>query len=347
MKKEFPTLALTAGEPAGIGPDLSVKLAHQQLINDTTFRLVLVADPALLKQRAAALGIEIDLPRWLPDTDAPVSVLAVKTTTPVTPGVLDANNSAYVIDTLNQAIDGCLSGNFDALVTGPVHKGIINDAGIPFTGHTELLAQKCSVENVVMMLVTETTGTPLRIGRSRRPASRDTNASLRVALATTHLPLAKVSAAITRDKLEETIRILNVDLEQRFGIDNPRILVCGLNPHAGESGYLGREEIDVISPVIEHLKKDGLKILGPVPADTAFTPTMLAQADVVLAMFHDQGLPTLKYAGFNKSVNVTLGLPIIRTSVDHGTALDLAATGDINSGSLDAAVRLACELAMN
>ncbi|MEE8482042.1 MAG: 4-hydroxythreonine-4-phosphate dehydrogenase PdxA [Acidiferrobacterales bacterium] len=336
MKKEFPTLALTAGEPAGIGPDLAVKLAHQQLINDTTFRLVLVADPALLKQRAAALGIEIDLPRWLHDTDAPVSVLAVKTTTPVTPGVLDANNSAYVIDTLNQAIDGCLSGNFDALVTGPVHKGIINDAGIPFTGHTELLAQKCSVENVVMMLVTETTGTPLRIGRS-----------LRVALVTTHLPLAKVSAAITRDKLEETIRILNIDLEQRFGIDNPRILVCGLNPHAGESGYLGREEIDVISPVIEHLKKDGLKILGPVPADTAFTPTMLAQADVVLAMFHDQGLPTLKYAGFNKSVNVTLGLPIIRTSVDHGTALDLAATGDINSGSLDAAVRLACELAMN
>lgn len=330
MKKEFPTLALTAGEPAGIGPDLAAKLAHQQLINDATFRLVLVADPALLKQRAAALGIEIDLPRWRPDADVPVSVLAVKTTTPVTPGVLDANNSAYVIDTLNQAIDGCLNGSFDALVTGPVHKGIINDAGIPFTGHTELLAQKCSVGNVVMMLVTEITG-----------------ASLRVALVTTHLPLAKVSAAITRDKLEETIRILNVDLEQRFGIDNPRILVCGLNPHAGESGYLGREEIDVISPVIEHLKKEGLKILGPVPADTVFTPTMLAQADVVLAMFHDQGLPTLKYAGFNNSVNVTLGLPIIRTSVDHGTALDLAATGDINSGSLDAAVRLACELATN
>ena len=360
MKKETPTLVLTPGEPAGIGPDLAVKLVRHQLTNKPDFRLVLVADPMLLQQRAAALGIEIDLPVRSSNIDTLVSIVPVETTTAVTPGVLDINNSAYVIDTLKQAIKGCMDGNFDALVTGPVHKGIINDAGFAFTGHTELLAQQCSVDNVVMMLVTETPGTLLRVGRSRRTrghhdtASPDmyarslgASATLRVALVTTHLPLSEVSATITQIKLEQNIRILNADLLNRFGIEKPRVLVCGLNPHAGESGYLGKEEIETISPVIERLKNEGLDITGPIPADTMFTPTMLAQADVVLAMYHDQGLPVLKHAGFGQAVNVTLGLPIIRTSVDHGTALELAATGYIDSGSLEAAVRLACELAMN
>lgn len=328
MKKEAPTIVLTPGEPAGIGPDLAIRLVRRQPTNEPAFRLVLVADPELLHQRASALGIKIDLPIWSFGIDVSVSVLAVKTATAVTPGALDANNSAYVIDTLKQAIDGCKNGTFDALVTGPVHKSIINDADIPFTGHTELLAEQCGVENVVMMLVTEIA-----------------NASLRVGLATTHLPLAEVSAAITQANLEQTIRILNTDLINRFGIPDPRILVCGLNPHAGESGHMGREEIETIRPVIERLKNQGLNLTGPVPADTAFTPPMLRQADVILAMYHDQGLPVLKHVGFGRAVNVTLGLPIIRTSVDHGTALDLAGTGNIDSGSLDAAIRLACELA--
>jgi len=360
MNRQAPTIAVTPGEPAGIGPDLAVKLAHQRLTNEAPYRLVLVADPELLIQRANSLGLKADLPIWSGDIDTPVSVLAVKMAAPVTPGRLDPDNSAYVIDTLKQAVDGCMDGTFDALVTGPVHKGIINEAGIPFTGHTEYLAQQCGVENVVMMLVTEKTKTTLRVGRSRRPrqllpalryllrpcsrASRDTNVSLRVGLATTHLALKDVSAAITQQSLEQTIRILNEDLMNRFGIKQPRILVCGLNPHAGESGYLGREEIEVITPVVDRLKQEGLNLIGPVPADSAFTPPMLAQADVVLAMYHDQGLPVLKHAGFGQAVNVTLGLPIIRTSVDHGTALELAGSGNINSGSIDAAIHLACKL---
>ncbi|MEE8387734.1 MAG: 4-hydroxythreonine-4-phosphate dehydrogenase PdxA [Acidiferrobacterales bacterium] len=345
MKRETPIIALTPGEPAGIGPDLAIRLARHQQTTEPLFRLVLIADPELLHQRASALGINMDLPIWSSNTDSSVSVLPVKTTTTVTPGVLNANNSPYVIDTLKQAVDGCQNGSFDALVTGPVHKGIINAAGIPFTGHTEFLAEQCGVDNVVMMLVTETANASLRVGRSRRPASRDTNASLRVALVTTHLPLAEVSAAITQNKLEQSIRILNAELSGRFGIEKPRILVCGLNPHAGESGYLGREEIDILIPVIERLKDQGLNVSGPAPADTVFTPPMLRQADAVLAMYHDQGLPVLKHAGFGQAVNVTLGLPIIRTSVDHGTALERAATGDIDNGSLDAAIHLACELA--
>lgn len=328
MKRKAPIIALTPGEPAGIGPDLAIRLVQHQLTTEPQFRLVLVADPELLHQRAGALGINADLPIWSSDADIPVSVLPVKTANAVTPGELDANNSAYVIDTLKQAVDGCINGSFDALVTGPVHKGIINTAGIPFMGHTEFLAAQCGVDNVVMMLVTETA-----------------NALLRVGLVTTHLPLVDVSAAITQDKLEQSIRILIADLKNRFGIETPHILVCGLNPHAGESGYLGREEIDTIGPVIERLKNQGLNLSGPVPADTAFTPPMLRQADVVLAMYHDQGLPVLKHAGFGQAVNVTLGLPIIRTSVDHGTALERAGTGDFDSGSLDAAIRLACELA--
>ncbi len=352
MKREAPIIALTPGEPAGIGPDLAIRLVQHQLTNEPPFRLVLVADPELLCQRASALGINTDLPIWSSGTATPASVLPVKTKVAVTPGVLDVNNSPYVIDTLKQAIDGCKNGNFDALVTGPVHKGIINAAGISFTGHTEFLAEQCGVDNIVMMLVTETADVSLRVGRSRRtqghqdPASRDTDASLRVALVTTHLPLADVSAAITQDRLEQSIRILNAELKNRFGIEKPRILVCGLNPHAGESGYLGREEIDTLVPVIERLKDQGLNLSGPVPADTAFTPPVLRQTDVVLAMYHDQGLPVLKHVGFGHAVNVTLGLPIIRTSVDHGTALERAGTGDVDSGSLDTAIRLACELAL-
>lgn len=329
MKREAPIIALTPGEPAGIGPDLAIRLVQHQLTNEPPFRLVLVADPELLCQRASALGINTDLPIWSSGTATPASVLPVKTKVAVTPGVLDVNNSPYVINTLKQAIDGCKNGSFDALVTGPVHKGIINAAGIPFTGHTEFLAEQCGVDNIVMMLVTETA-----------------DVSLRVALVTTHLPLADVSAAITQDRLEQSIRILNAELKNRFGIEKPRILVCGLNPHAGESGYLGREEIDTLVPVIERLKDQGLNLSGPVPADTAFTPPVLRQTDVVLAMYHDQGLPVLKHVGFGQAVNVTLGLPIIRTSVDHGTALERAGTGDVDSGSMDTAIRLACELAM-
>lgn len=327
MSKKAPIIAVTAGEPAGIGPDLAVRLAHQQLTNAAPYHLVLVADPELLNQRAERLGLKIELPAWSGEPAAAVSMMAVKAAASVTPGQLNPDNSAYVIDTLKQAVDGCQNGTFDALVTGPVHKGIINQAGISFTGHTEYLAQQCGVENVVMMLVTETADTTLRVG-----------------LATTHLPLKDVSAAITQQGLERTIRILHQELESRFDIQQPRILVCGLNPHAGESGYLGREEIEVIGPVVDRLKQQGLNLTGPAPADTAFTPPMLAQADVVLAMYHDQGLPVLKYAGFGQAVNVTLGLPIIRTSVDHGTALELAGTGDIDSGSMDAAIRLACKL---
>lgn len=297
MKKEVPTIALTPGEPAGIGPDLAVQLIQSKLLEHRAFRLVLVADPELLHQRASRLGINVDLSAWSSDTNAPVSVLPVHAANVVTPGVLDTNNSAYVINTLKQSIDGCKKGVFDALVTGPVHKGIINEAGIPFTGHTEYLAELCSVNNVVMMLVTETA-----------------NTSLRVALVTTHLPLADVSAAISQDKLEQTLLILDKELTNRFGIKEPRILVCGLNPHAGESGYLGREEIDTIGPVIQRLVNQGLNLTGPLPADTVFTPPMLQRADAVLAMYHDQGLPVLKYVGFGQAVNITLGLPFIRTS---------------------------------
>jgi len=344
MKKEVPIIALTPGEPAGIGPDLAVKLIQSKLAQDLKCRLVLVADPDLLFQRASRLGINVDLPNWSSDTNAPVSVLPVRTATAVTPGVLDKNNSPYVIDTLKRSIDGCKNDTFDALVTGPVHKGIINEAGTPFSGHTEFMAELCGGLNVVMMLVTETTSTSLRVDRSRRRASRDTNASLRVALVTTHLPLADVSAAITQDRLEQSLLILERELRIRFGIEKPRILVCGLNPHAGESGYLGREEINTISPVIQRLGNLGLNLTGPLPADTVFTPPILKKADAVLVMYHDQGLPVFKHIGFGRAVNITLGLPFIRTSVDHGTALERAGTGEIDSGSLNAAIRLAYEL---
>ncbi len=314
-------IALTPGEPAGIGPDLIVRLAQEA----TSTPLLVIADPDLLDERAQRLGIRVHLHRFAPDRPvAPpqpghLNVLPVALRRSVTPGRLDAANAAYVIDTLRIACDGCLEGRFDALVTGPVHKGIINEAGLHFTGHTEFLAERCAAVPVMML------ATP----------------DLRVALVTTHLPLRDVSAAITPELLTHVICILHRDLTRRFGIPDPRILVCGLNPHAGEGGHLGREEIDVITPVLDALRTRGWQLIGPLPADTAFVPDKLADADAVLAMYHDQGLPVLKHLGFGQAVNITLGLPIIRTSVDHGTALDLAGTDRADLGSLRAAIATA------
>ena len=308
-----PTIAITSGEPAGIGPDLCVLLAREKFAAN----IVVLGDADLLASRAAALGINISHLR----------IESAAVSAPVVAGRLDAANSPYVLNLLDRALGGCRSGEYAAMVTAPVHKGVINDAkiaGLNFIGHTEYLADKTRTARVVMMLV---------------------GGGMRVALATTHLQLKAVPVAITRESLTATLRILHSDLMVKFGISRPRILVAGLNPHAGEGGYLGREEIDVISPVIDQLKRDGMRLTGPLPADTLFTPRLLADADAVLAMYHDQGLSVLKYASFGTGVNVTLGLPIIRTSVDHGTALDLAATGRIETGSMKAAVLLAIELA--
>lgn len=321
----LPVIAITAGEPAGIGPDLCVLLA-----GDTyPARLVVIADRDLLQARARQRGIEVALRPYDPGRTAAhqpgtLEVLHVPLAVPATPGTLDARNSPYVLDMLQQAIAGCQSGAFDAMVTAPVHKGIINDAGIPFTGHTEFLAAQTQTRQVVMMLA---------------------GGGLRVALATTHLPLREVSDAITRESLARTLHILHADLQDKFGISQPRILVAGLNPHAGESGHIGREEIEVIEPVLQELRAAGMRLSGPLPADTLFTPFWLEQCDAVLSMFHDQGLPVLKFASFGRGINITLGLPIIRTSVDHGTALDRAGNGEIHSGSMVAALELAIELA--
>ncbi|MET0100545.1 MAG: 4-hydroxythreonine-4-phosphate dehydrogenase PdxA [Sedimenticola sp.] len=321
-----PLLALTPGEPAGIGPDLLVQYAQQP----REASLVAVCDPELLLQRADSLDLPLSIRQFDPAEPVvhreagTVSVMPVEMDEPAQPGRLNASNSRYVIRTLELATKGCLDGTFAALVTGPVHKGIINEAGLPFTGHTELLAELTGGGLPVMMLACP---------------------ELRVALATTHLPLSDVSSAITRESLTEVIGILHSDLTRRFGIENPRILVCGLNPHAGEGGHLGREEIETIEPVLELLRKEGMDLQGPLPADTLFTPRYLEQADAVLAMYHDQGLPVLKHLGFGHAVNITLGLPIIRTSVDHGTALDLAGTGGAETGSLKAAVESALFLA--
>jgi 4-hydroxythreonine-4-phosphate dehydrogenase len=318
-------LAITPGEPAGIGPDLCVLLAQRA----HNAELIAVADPDLLRERARQLGVALEIVPFDPErpaqTQSPgrLAVLEVPLHAPVTAGRLDAANAPYVLACLDAAVDGCRTGHFDALVTGPVHKGIINDAGVPFIGHTEYLAARCATPRVVMMLAT---------------------VGLRVALATTHLPLAAVSAAITREELTTTLRILIADLHTRFGIARPRILVCGLNPHAGEGGHLGREEIEVIAPVLESLRGADAELLGPLPADTLFTPKYLDEADAVLAMYHDQGLPVLKYKGFGRAVNITLGLPIIRTSVDHGTALDLAGSGRVDTGSLETALDAALEM---
>jgi len=317
-----PRIAITAGEPAGIGPDLCVMLAHKPIPAE----LVIIADEAVLHQRAKQLGIIINTTAPLDNVhqgNGSLSVLHQATAEPVMAGKLNPVNSQYVLNTLITATDGCSHGRFDAMVTAPVHKGVINQANIAFTGHTEFLAEHTHTPQVVMMLV---------------------GGGLRVALATTHLPLNQVSQAISKDSLETTIRILHQDLISKFGIPQPRILVAGLNPHAGESGYLGKEEIEVITPVLEKLRAEGMSLIGPLPADTLFTPHHLEQADCLLAMYHDQGLPVLKHASFGGGVNVTLGLPIIRTSVDHGTALDLAGKGSIEMGSLLAAIDLAIEL---
>ena len=320
MRASKPTIAITSGEPAGIGPDLCVLVAAD-LAADASTEYVFLADKNLLAERADMLGVT-----W-PVSALNVHIEHVKLTAATKAGTLNHLNSKYVLCLLDRAIQGCQANEFAAMVTAPVHKGVINDAGIAFSGHTEYLAEKTTTPHVVMMLVGRQT--PI----------------LRVALATTHLALKDVPAAITRESLLVTLRILHADLKSKFGITRPRILVAGLNPHAGEGGYLGREEIDVIMPVVEKLNAEGMLLEGPLPADTLFTSRHLQHADAVLAMYHDQGLPVLKYASFGEGVNVTLGLPIIRTSVDHGTALDLAGTGKIETGSMMAAINLASQLA--
>lgn len=314
-----PVIAITPGDPAGVGPDLCAQLAQAP----RDFSLVFVGDPAVLQERAHQLGQPFRFLHWSGKaTNAGLYVLPVTVARPVVAGRVDPANANYVIETLRLAVDGCLAREFDALVTGPVHKGAINDAGIPFTGHTEFIAERCQATPVMML------------------ASSD----LRVALATTHIPLADVSRHVTRDRLRQTLQILEKDLREKFGIREPRIAVCGLNPHAGEGGHIGREEIETIQPIIQELKSAGMRVRGPLPADTAFVPAQLAQTDAVLAMYHDQGLPVLKHHDFAHAVNITLGLPFVRTSVDHGTALDLAGTGRADPSSLHAAVALAREL---
>ena len=319
-------IAITPGEPAGIGPDLVIKLAQKAW----PVQLVAVVDKTILEKRAQELGETINL---IPFNENDVPTLApagslyylqIDKGVEVTPGELNEANGHYVLETLRVASEKNMDGTFAAVVTGPVHKGIINQAGISFSGHTEFFAQQSNTQDVVMMLATE---------------------GLRVALVTTHIPLAYVSRAITHDRLTKVINILNHDLQTKFGIAQPKILVCGLNPHAGEGGHLGREEIETIEPALESLNSQGMTLIGPLPADTLFQAKYLDNADAVLAMYHDQGLPVLKYKGFGNSVNITLGLPFVRTSVDHGTALDLAATGQIEVGSFDLAIREAITLA--
>ncbi len=323
----LPRLIITPGEPAGIGPDICLQLAQQ----DIRAELLFIVDPDILQQRANRLGIEIQIEtihnpdQFLAPESGVLHVHPIKCVGKVTPGELNTENAHYVISTLDTAIELACKGEYDAIVTGPVHKGVVNDAGIAFTGHTEWLADKTGVSKPVMMLV---------------------NGGLRVALATTHLPLKNIPQAITGGMLEETITILHNDLQSRFHIQQPHIRVCGLNPHAGEGGHLGTEEAEIIGPALKKLRSRGIHLEGPVPADTAFLPDNTGNIDAVLAMYHDQGLPVLKYSGFNSAVNVTLGLPIIRTSVDHGTALELAGTGKANASGLRAAIDMAIQMVM-
>jgi 4-hydroxythreonine-4-phosphate dehydrogenase len=327
MAQNLNRIALTPGEPAGIGPDLCIALAQ----SDLPCQLVAIASLDLLQERATRLELPLKLIEF--NGDAPIeahkagqlSIMPVDLIAPVSAGQLNAANSRYVLKTITKAAQGCMKGLFAAMVTAPVHKGVINDAGCAFTGHTEFITD-ITGGNPVMMLTTP---------------------GLRVALVTIHLPLAEVSKAITHTRLRQVIRTLDHDLRTRFSINNPKILVCGLNPHAGENGYIGREEIDIIEPVLNGLRKQGINLEGPLPADTLFTPKYLDKADAVLAMYHDQGLPVLKHMGFGKAANITLGLPIIRTSVDHGTALDLAGTGAADSGSLRYALETALMMANN
>ncbi len=325
-------ILITPGEPAGVGPELCVQLAHaiDTMTSAGDFELTVVADPTLMQQRAHQIGLPLTLRQCRTDA-APratargeLSIVPESLQRPAIAGTPDTANAPYILRTLDAAVQLCQRGAAAAMVTGPVQKSIINEANIPFTGHTEYLAQRCNTARTVMMLATE---------------------GLRVALVTTHLPLKDVAAAITRERLEETINILHHALQQRFGMKAPRITVCGLNPHAGENGHLGREELDIISPLLEQKRKQGMDLRGPLPADTLFTDRILRDTDAVLAMYHDQGLPVLKYKGFGQAVNITLGLPIIRTSVDHGTALDLAGTGQANVGSLHYAVLTAQQMA--
>jgi 4-hydroxythreonine-4-phosphate dehydrogenase len=305
-----PVIAVTSGEPAGIGPELCLRLAER----NWAAHLVILGDRALIEQRAATLGLDASV----------LDIRHVPLAAPCTAGRLDPRNAPYVLALLDAALAACRAGDYAAMVTAPVHKGVINDAGIAFTGHTEYLAEHTATPRVVMLLA---------------------GAGLLVALATTHLALKDVAAALTRDDLEITLRILHADLRTKFGIARPRILVAGLNPHAGEGGHMGREEIEVIAPVLDKLRGEGMDLVGPLPADTLFTRNVLAGSDAQLAMYHDQGLAVLKYAAFDEGINVTLGLPIIRTSVDHGTALDLAGTGKASPTSLFAAVAAAIDMA--
>lgn len=321
-------ILLTPGEPAGIGPELAVRIAQHAY----PFELVAICDPELLQASADALELPLRISLCEP-TDATrpcvpaeIRCIPIPLLHPVEVGKLDVRNAQYVVNCLQTANDLCLNGTAHAVVTGPVQKSVINDAGITFSGHTEFFAEKSNTPKVVMMLATE---------------------GLRVALATTHLPLNEVSAAITSDELKQVTRILHREMQQKFGVAKPRILVCGLNPHAGEGGHLGREEIDTIIPCLNTLRQEGMNLVGPLPADTLFTPKYLDSADAVLAMYHDQGLPVLKYKGFGKAVNITLGLPYIRTSVDHGTALDLAGKGVADLGSLEVALQYAQHMTSN
>lgn len=321
-----PRIVLTPGEPAGIGPDIVAVLAQQ----DHPAELVAVADPALLETRARTLGLPLRLLDWQPERPPRAQASGTLHISPVTlgepsePGRLNTANSAYVLETLRLAVELCRTRACAAMVTGPVQKSVINDAGFAFSGHTEFLAGLTGAPRPVMMLAAP---------------------GLRVALVTTHLALRDVADRINAADLEQVIRILETELRMRFGTDRPRLLVTGLNPHAGESGHLGREELEIISPVLQALKQEGFDLIGPLAADTAFTPANLSKADAVLTMYHDQGLPVLKHLGFGRTVNITLGLPIVRTSVDHGTALDLAGTGRADTGSLDEALATAIAMA--
>lgn len=317
-------LAISSGEPAGIGPDICLQVAAAAPQRCA----VVLGDPDLFAARAAQLNLDVQITDWQPGMPAilgggHMSLLPTNTAAPVEPGVLQAHNAPYVLALLDAALAGIARHEFSGLVTAPVQKSVINDAGIPFTGHTEYLQEHAGVDDVVMLLATE---------------------QLKVALVTTHLPLSAVPAAITPAKLRRICRILQYDLQRNFGLSAPRILVCGLNPHAGENGHLGREELDVIIPTLDELRAEGLQLIGPLPADTLFTSRVLTQGDAVLAMYHDQGLPVLKYQGFGQAVNITLGLPFVRTSVDHGTALDLAGTGRADCGSLESALNFAQQM---
>lgn len=324
LKQRPLRIAITPGEPAGIGPDIVLQLAQRSFPAE----LVVIADPDMMQERAKKLNLKIKFHEYNPKSNqkhkvGTLTILPVRTKVKTVPGMLNKKNSAYVVETLKIATQGCLKKQFSALVTGPVHKGVINDAGIKFSGHTEFLAKKAKVKNVVMMLMAK---------------------KLRIALVTTHLPLAKVPKAITKEKLQITLKIVYKSLQKDFSIADPHIFVAGLNPHAGEDGKLGNEEQKIIIPVIDKLQKTGMKITGPLPADTLFLPKYLKSADAFLMMYHDQGLPVLKFYDFKNAVNITLGLPFIRTSVDHGTALEIAGTGKADVNSLFNAIKTAIHL---